>query len=54
MIKVSDIMVSKNQYGAWVLTCITDDGQYHKQHYYFYTKGEAIRLFRENLASMGY
>ena len=49
-----DISVYKNQNGSLVLTYISDQGDYVKQVYYFYTKAAAMSLFRDFLKASGY
>jgi hypothetical protein len=50
----ADISVYKNTNGSWVLTYISDKGDYVKQVYYFYTKAAAITKFLDFLKETGY
>lgn len=49
-----DISVYKNANGSWVLTYISDQGDYVKQVYYFYTKSAATIKFLDFLKEAGY
>jgi len=49
-----DISVYKNLNGSWVLTYISDQGDYVKQVYYFYTKSAATIRFLDFLKEAGY
>lgn len=49
-----DISVFRNAYGAWVCTYISDEGDYVKQVYYFYTKSAATTLFLDFIKEAGY
>jgi len=42
----SNMIIEKNQYGAYVISDIVKGYWIYKQ-YYFYTKKEAIKLFRK-------
>ena len=42
----SNMIIEKNQYGAYVISDIVK-GYWIHQQYYFYTKKEAIKLFRK-------
>ena len=46
------IMYEKNQEGAWVLSAFVGEGAgeyWLSRLYYFYTKKEATRLFKEEI-----
>lgn len=49
-----DIIAYKNPNGSWVLTYISDEGDYVKQVYYFYTKAAATAKFIDFLKEAGY
>ena len=42
----SNMIIEKNQYGAYVISDIVK-GYWIHQQYYFHTKKEAIKLFRK-------
>jgi len=49
-----EIVAYKNPNGSWLLTYISDQGDYVKQVYYFYTKTAATIKFLEFLKEAGY
>ena len=49
-----EIVAYKNPNGSWVLTYISDEGDYVKRVYYFYTKLAATKKFIDFLNKAGY
>ena len=44
--------IQRNREGGWAIYATTDNGQLIQRQYYFYSKRDAMRLFRQELKQL--